>query len=92
VRQGRCDTCQHEASHPEDEQHAHREVETVMADPHEGGDTDDEQPAQEIGVDEHLTTPPFVEEDTGEGTDERIGKEEHGEGTGDGRRRRLTLR
>ena len=67
MRQRCCDSGEHEARDAEHKQHADGEIQAVMARPHQRGHGNDERSPQEIGVDEHLTSTPLVEEDPGEG-------------------------
>ena len=73
------------------EKDGYREIDAVMANPHERGYPDDEDTAEEVGVDEHLSPPPLVEEDARERSDERVRQEQDGEGAGDRCRGGLAL-
>ena len=58
----------------------------------EQGDAEYDNGSQQVAVEQHLPTAPSVEEDSGEGSDDRIWQVEDCEGCRDGRGRRLALR
>ena len=55
------------------------------------GDCEHQQQAADVGADEHQPPVPTVQQRTGERSEQRVGQEEHGEGAGDGKRRRFAL-